>query len=628
MNPEPLEQPPDATAPQVVLQRTSRSWRFLLPLGAIVLVWFGFGLDELHTFTLGVGSIHHPTRDSLRLALILSALGIPATYLLYRILLSTLGPGSSLLATTRQLVYLGDRRTALWILGALGTLAPLFVQAVVTDGAPLTDDEGSYLFGAELLASGRLYAPSPKMPVFFDNAFLVNDGKIYSQYFLGWPAMLSIGVLLRVPWLINPLLSGLTTVIIATIAERRLGPAWGRVAGLLYVCSPFVAISAATQLSHIASGFWLMMLLYAVDAVADHGAPPRLSALVALSAACAFFVRPATALGIGGPLMLAWLAAVLRGPRTGRHLLAFLLTAMGPALLFLAVNALQTGSPWRTGYHAALAHAEATQYRFVSFTRESVDPNRFLFFFVQTELTAIFSKFAVVFMRLWHDAWGFPIGLSLALLTTARGARRLVGCFVGLLFVHISLPDAGIDTFGPVHYAEWMGALTIASAAGLQRIHHLASRLGAPGAAPALLAACIGCGVLFYGIPRLTTLGLLAADIHSPIEAFESAPPRSIVFIRRPFAPACFGRPGAHYVFFRPNNDPDNANGRLWANHISLDADRRLLATRPGWKGFILQKDSIGCVSTLVPLEQAAPGIIAPVIDLIPGDLGEVRRTR
>jgi hypothetical protein len=196
------------------------------------------------------------------------------------------------------------------------------------------------------------------------------------------------------------------------------------------------------------------------------------------------------------------------------------------------------------------------------------------------------------------------------------------------MICHIPLPDAGVDTFGPVHYTELMGALTLASTGGLQRIHGLASRLGAPGAAPALLAACLGCSVLFHGIPRFTTLGLLASDVQAPLDTFETAPARSIIFARRPFAPACFGRPGRHFVYFRPNNDPDLAKDRIWANHISLEADRRLLATRPGWKGFILRHDSVRCITSLVPLEQADSETLAPTVRLIPGDLGEVERAR
>lgn len=621
------EKPPSA---QTSEQRpgSSGALRFLLPLLAILGCWGAYGLHRLNTFTLGLNSIHEPTLDSLLLALVLSAVGIPATYLVYRTLLCGLTPGSQLLIGVRQLLHDGDRRTALWALGLLGALVPLFVRYVVLHEAPLTDDEASYSFAAQLLARGRLWVPSPHMPVFFDNGFIVNDGKFYSQYFLGWPAFLAIGEFLHVPGLINPILSGFTTVFLTIAAERRFGPAWGRVAGLLYIASPFMAVSAALLMSHIAACFWLSLLLLCVDAVIDHDASWRTSILIALAAGGAFFVRPATGLGFGAPLVLAWLFHVLRKKGGWRHLLAFTLMAAIPALLFLWVNESQTGSPWKTGYHAAYEHAEATRYRFVSFRASTVKADSFFYFFVQTDEKEIVTKFVTVLLRLWHDVWGFPIGLSLALFTPRKGAKRLIGAFVGLMLAHIPLPDAGVDTFGPVHYTELVLLLTIATTGGLQRIHQFALRLGAPGAAPALLAACMACGAIFYGIPRFTTLTLLASDILAPIEAFNSAPPHSIIFNRYPFAPLCLAKPASHFVFMRPNNDPNQQNERLWANHLDLETDRKLLASKPGWRGFLIRHDTVKCTSTLVPIEEASRWEFPQTRYLMPGDLSEVPRPR
>jgi hypothetical protein len=194
--------------------------RFLLPLLAILVCWGAFGLHHMHTFVLGLGSIHEPTYDALQLALVLSAVGIPATYLVYRIALPALGADGNLLKVLRQALHEGDRRAVLWGLGLLGALLPIFIRKLILNDVPLTDDEASYRFGAELLAGGHLWLPSPHMPVFFDNGFIVNDGKMYSQYFLGWPALLAIGVLLGIPGLINPILSGCTVV--------RPGGAWRR----------------------------------------------------------------------------------------------------------------------------------------------------------------------------------------------------------------------------------------------------------------------------------------------------------------------------------------------------------------------------------------------------------------
>ena len=256
----------------------SRPWpalRFALPLAALVAVWFGYGGEHLHDFVLGLGSLNEPRPDSMRLAYGLSALGIPACYLTYRLVLSSLETGkfAALLARLAGAIL---RSNPGWF-GLVGAAVPVLIRVVTMRDSPVTDDESSYRFAAELLASGRLSVASPPMPVFFDNGFVVNDGRLYSAYFLGWPALLSIGVFVGLPALVNPVLSGLTTMLISKTAALRMGSPWGHVAAMFYLASPFVMVSAATQRSHTSSLFALALLLYSVERVASGQARQRWS---------------------------------------------------------------------------------------------------------------------------------------------------------------------------------------------------------------------------------------------------------------------------------------------------------------------------------------------------------------
>lgn len=602
--------------------------RFLLPLLGLIAVWYSYGRIRLNGFTLGVNSIHDPTFDSLQLALAMSALGIPATYFGYRVALALMDR-FGLSALKRALTY-GDRRWALAALGLLGALVPLLVRRFILKNSPMTDDEASYKFAAELLTRGYPWAHSAKMPVFFDNAFLINNGKIFSAYFLGWPALLSLGLHLGLPNLVNPLLSGITTVLIALIAERRFGPIWGRVAALLFVVSPFITVSAATNMSHTSALFALTLLMFACDRNIAHGPNARLTVVIALGACLAFWIRPATGMGFGAPIVLAWLWSLRKSGlvRGLGQIAIFLAVAIGPALLFFWVNNELTGSPFKTGYHASAKHGLETYFRFSPFGPHQINDKKFFFFFVVEDPFIILAKYAVVLGRLWTDSWGFPLGFALALLASRRGAHLLVSSSLGLMIAHVPLPDAGIDTFGPVHFTELMLPLTLASTDGLRRLFRLGSKLGRPGLSPAVLMASVCCGGVFYGVPRLLTIAKLADDIRSPMLAFKSAPPHSIIFSRHPFAPPCKGRPGSHFVFFRPNNDPEMNNERLWANHISLEHDRQLLATKPGWRGYLLRHDLAACSTSLVPIEEASPVEFPPATFLLPGDLGEAPRPR
>lgn len=602
-------------------------WRFALGLAAILVVWVACGRQAYHDFVFHLGSIHEPTVDWMAVVTILSAFGVPATYLGLRLLLPFFS--ARRLEVLRAYLMRGGQswRAGLGIV-LVGALLPLAIRYGLLHQVPWTDDEGSYRFQAQLLASGRVWIRSPAMPVFFDNAFLVNDGKMFSQYFLGWPFLLSLGFRIKLPMLVNPLLSGLTALLLGLIAKRRLGPTWGSVAALVYLCSPFMQVSASTNMSHTSSSFALTLALFAADRSIAGDARKRITALLALSACLAFWIRPATAFGFATPLVLSWMFSLRRlgVRRAAAHLGVFVLVATGPALMFLWVNQQQTGSLWHTGYHAIIEYAASNGYRFMSFGPHEVDTKKFLFFFMHVTPGEILTKYVVVMVRLWTESWGFPIGFALALLGSRTGTRLLLAPFLGLLVAHVPLRDAGIDTFGPVHYTELMILLTLASTAGLQRLYRAGVKLGQPGLAPALWTASVACGFVFYGFMRFNTLAVLAQDLRAPMDAFERAPPQSVVFYYQPFAPICMAPPANHFVWFRPNNDPELRNPRLWANHIDLDSDRKLLASMPGRRGFIMRHDPRECRMVLVPLEQATPEQFPPRVYLLPGDLGDVPR--
>jgi len=80
---------------------------------------------------------------------------------------------------------------ALLALFVLITLVRLFL---LRDTA-ITDDEHVYSFMAGLFASGRLYAPSPVEGIraFFDNQFIINNGKLVWHVLPRHSALLAIG---------------------------------------------------------------------------------------------------------------------------------------------------------------------------------------------------------------------------------------------------------------------------------------------------------------------------------------------------------------------------------------------------------------------------------------------------
>jgi len=52
-------------------------------------------------------------------------------------------------------------------------------------------------------------------------------------------------------------------------------------------------------------------------------------------------------------------------------------------------------------------------------------------------------------------------------------------------------------------------------------------------------------------------------------------------------------------------NDPDFENDVIWANHLSVEQDKKLLATFPGREGYITWWTEKPCEVALIPIDDA-----------------------
>ncbi|WP_163865384.1 ArnT family glycosyltransferase [Myxococcus eversor] len=594
----------------------------LVPLaaaGVCVLAYWAFWESQFNGFILNLGTINFPTNRWLTLAAIIAFLGIP-------LVCFVAVAGSRMMTPERLEAWreawreYPDRRSVL-LAGVLGTLVPLAIQASVLGYTPVTDDEASYRFAAELLSSFRLWVPSPPMKLFFDNGFLINDGKMYSQYFLGWPFLLAFGVKLGVPWLVNPVLSGATAIALFLVARGWWGSAWGRVAVLLYLVSPMTMIGAATLMSHTAAIFALAWMLYFVQRF-DTGA----SAWVAFLFCLAFWTRPAVAVGLGGPLLVMWGLRAWRqgGAARWRHALSFVVVAIPLAGLFLLANRETTGSPWMTGYHAGVRYAQENAYRFVSFGPSQVRGDDFFYFFTDHSSVLAGGRMVLALFRLNLDSFGWPLGFILVFLARGAPARWLAATVLAFCLAHLPVADPGVDTFGPVHYSELMLPLVLLSTGGLKTLWHTARRWEAAAFVPFLLVGLVAVCATMYLPPRIYTLRKLTTDVRRPRLAVERrVPDDSVVFVRPGFAPPCTSAPANHFVFFRPNNSPDLDDRVLWVNHISVERDRQFMSkVYPRRTGFMLVVDK-QCNPQIIPLEAATPAAFPPTVRELPGDFPE-----
>ena len=100
--------------------------------------------------------------------------------------------------------------------------------------APITD-EFSYLFQADLLSSGKLYAQSPPYPDSFSTLNIINDGRWYSKYTIGWPLLLAIGWLFGIEYLINPICAAFSVLLLYLLGKNLFDERAGLILSLIHI---------------------------------------------------------------------------------------------------------------------------------------------------------------------------------------------------------------------------------------------------------------------------------------------------------------------------------------------------------------------------------------------------------
>lgn len=240
---------------------------------------------------------------------------------------------------------------------AAGVATCASTSLLLFDGLPRLTDGIAAVFQAKIFLRGAVSLPLPPDDGFFFLPGILGSeagvGRWSSMYPPGWPALLLPGVLLGVPWLVNPLLAGGLAVAVSLLGEEIYGSRTGRIAGLLTVLSPFITLISATYLSHTATAlFCCLSLLFLVKMMRE----ARLiwGVLSGLCWGAAFLCRPLTALVLG----MVFSFGILRRPRIvlshRRPIAAALLLCAMAASLLAAYQYAITGDPFTPGHRLGL----------------------------------------------------------------------------------------------------------------------------------------------------------------------------------------------------------------------------------------------------------------------------------
>lgn len=220
---------------------------------------------------------------------------------------------------------------------------------------PHVPDEVAYLLHAKYLAAGHLTLPLPPVADAFSVDLMTYEAaRWYSPVPPGWPFVLAAGTWLGVPWLVNPLLSGLCVVACHILVRDIHDERTARIVTVLLCVSPWFLFLGMSLMTH-----QLTLAAALVSAVAAarlrRGGSPALGIVSGAGIGMLALIRPLEGF-ITAVLLGLW---VLFSGRLRRRIVAVAVMAaasLAVAALTLPYNAYYTGDPT---YFPIMAYTDA-----------------------------------------------------------------------------------------------------------------------------------------------------------------------------------------------------------------------------------------------------------------------------
>ena len=283
------------------------------------------------------------------------------------------------------------------------------------------------------------------------------------------------------------------------------------------------------------------------------------------------------------------------------------------------MNQVQNGNYFKTGYHRYLEYSRENAFKFSLWPGE---PQSSLVGFASLQFSM--AKLAIGFIRINLDLFGWPILFCLFLPFSwkQKHGRMLALSFLTIVGTSFVMQDAGIDTYGPVHlYEAGLPAIlfivlgvksmqgSIASWISRHPEEPIARRYPQLAVMPQVMViALILVSLVGYAPIRINAIRSMADNINAPFKALrEKNIHDAVIFSSLPLIRQEPISPTKHFVFYRPNNDPDLRNDVLWVDHVSLEEDMKLMREFPQRKGFLWSGPKAFRV-TFVPLNEIQPG--------------------
>jgi 4-amino-4-deoxy-L-arabinose transferase-like glycosyltransferase len=380
---------------------------------------------------------------------------------------------------------------------AVGCCLVVFVAAgliagLVLEGVPHLEDEVAYLFQAQVFAAGKTHVDAPFRSNCFFAPFVVDyEGRRFGKYSPGWPALLSVGVLLGQTWWVNAAGAALTVALVFRLGHEGHGLLVGGLSSGLASTSPFLLILAGSMMSHtwclVFTTSFLLLFRRAYRRVGRHNG---LAWAAGAMLGAAFVIRPFTAAAVATPAVLYSMWRIVR--HRSWKLAWFLCIGFAPlALLVPLLNAIWTGDPFLSPY-----------VLFWPYDRIGFGPGTGPLSEGNSVWVGL-SGAAAAIGHLANHLHGWPtLSLLFVVLGFLPKPRRrwdiFLACTVfSLILAYVAYWTSG-DVFGPRYTYEVASALFVLSAAGIVRVGRWLQHSGRQWILYAVVGLLLATNVVFY----------------------------------------------------------------------------------------------------------------------------------
>jgi hypothetical protein len=342
---------------------------------------------------------------------------------------------------------------------------------------PVVHDELAYVLQAEIFARGRWALPSPAMPLFFEQPYVLVEPALASKYFPGHSLLLTIGALLGWMPLMPLVLQSIAASLIFVLARRVANGAVALFTWMLWLTSAMVLFFGPTYYSEATT---IVCWLAGWYALLEWRTSGRLRWLLAVAVCTGWCVitRPLTGLAYAIPVGVVVLDGVIRRRRWRD--LALALAAGAAVLAIIPLWSARTTGDWRVTPLARYT-SDYMPYDLPGFGMITTPPARplnpefahlydvFSAFHPQHQPAALPRILADRARHLAGSVWGTSRALYAVLavvgLLTLRGpAAFAVASSVLLLLVYLSF---GTTPTWTLYYYESAPAYAYLSAAGV-----------------------------------------------------------------------------------------------------------------------------------------------------------------